>query len=145
MKISRKPATIRPRFGFVIPSDRELPDVFIPHEGLQDAMHGDQVLVRLVERAAVVGRKAEGQIVKILQRANTHIVGTFTIRRGIAVVQPSDVKSPPKSSFRKSSHCRQIRGSGHRRNHPVAATWTNRRKEESRKPLAAKAIQVWTF
>ena len=79
-------------FGFVIPSDRELPDVFIPHEGLQDAMHGDQVLVRLVERAAVAGRKAEGQIVKILQRANTHIVGTFTIRRGIAVVQPSDVK-----------------------------------------------------
>ena len=50
-------------FGFVIPSDRELPDVFIPHEGLQDAMHGDQVLVRLVERAAVAGRKAEGQIV----------------------------------------------------------------------------------
>ena len=72
-------------FGFVIPSDRELPDIFIPHEGLQDAMHGDQVLVRLVERAAVAGRKAEGQIVKILQRANTHIVGTFTIRRGIAV------------------------------------------------------------
>ena len=81
-------------FGFVIPVDREAPDIFIPHESLQDAMHGDQVIVRLVERAATAGRKAEGQIVQILQHANTRIVGTFSLRRGVAVVQPADVKIP---------------------------------------------------
>ena len=90
-------------FGFVIPSIPEEPDVFIPREGLQDAMHGDQVSVRVLDRVSTAGRKAEGQIVKVLRRANTHIVGSFTASRGIFNVQPSDVKIsttivvPPKA------------------------------------------------
>ena len=79
-------------FGFLIPSDPTESDVFISREGLQDAMHGDQVSVRLTERATLYGRKAEGWVVKVLQRANTHIVGTFALNRGIAVLHPLDVK-----------------------------------------------------
>ena len=79
-------------FGFVIPAEPAEPDVFVPRESLQDAMHGDQVVVRLLERGTTSGRKAEGLIIKILRRANTHIVGAFTVKAGTARVQASDVK-----------------------------------------------------
>ncbi|HWR28844.1 MAG TPA: ribonuclease R [Negativicutes bacterium] len=79
-------------FGFVIPIEPEEPDVFVPRESIQDAMHGDQVIVRLLERSATAGRKAEGQIIKVLRRANTHIVGSFSVKAGTSRVQPSDVK-----------------------------------------------------
>jgi len=79
-------------FGFVIPAEPAEPDVFVPRESIQDAMHGDQVVVRLLERGTTAGRKAEGLIIKILRRANTHIVGAFTVKAGTARVQASDVK-----------------------------------------------------
>ena len=79
-------------FGFVIPAEPAEPDVFVPRESIQDAMHGDQVVVRLLERGTTSGRKAEGLIIKILRRANTHIVGAFTVKAGTARVQASDVK-----------------------------------------------------
>ena len=79
-------------FGFVIPAEPAEPDVFVPRESIQDAMHGDQVVVRLLERGTPSGRKAEGLIIKILRRANTHIVGAFNVKAGTARVQASDVK-----------------------------------------------------
>ena len=79
-------------FGFVIPAEPAEPDVFVPRESIQDAMHGDQVVVRLLERGTTSGRKAEGLIIKILRRANTHIVGAFNVKAGTARVQASDVK-----------------------------------------------------
>ena len=79
-------------FGFVIPAEPAEPDVFVPRESIQDAMHGDQVVVRLLERGTIAGRKAEGLIIKIIRRTNTHIVGAFTVKAGTARVQPSDVK-----------------------------------------------------
>ncbi len=79
-------------FGFVIPSDPAEPDVYIPREGMMDAMHGDQVTVRLVERVAMTGRKAEGQIIKVLKRANIRIVGSFIVQKGFSMLQPTDAK-----------------------------------------------------
>lgn len=62
-------------FGFLMPEDREHPDIYIHANDLLGAMNGDTVLGRISGKSAT-GR-LEGEIVKIVQRANTQIVGTF--------------------------------------------------------------------
>src|SRR5215213_10134547 len=64
-------------YGFVTP-ERPLDvggDIYIPNNHLNEAMHGDRVVVR-IERIKD-GGKAEGRIIRILERANTWIVGRY--------------------------------------------------------------------
>lgn len=66
-------------FGFFIPDDPALPDLFIPHRALSGALHGDTVL------AIVVGGRQgdEGEILAVLERGKKELVGTFhTDKRG---------------------------------------------------------------
>lgn len=79
-------------FGFVIPSDPKEPDIYVPRDGLINAMHGDQVVVKVLESPGSEGRKAEGKISKILNRANTRIAGLFQIKKGQAAVIPTHTK-----------------------------------------------------
>src|SRR6266436_3618095 len=53
-------------------------DVFIPRDGIEDAMHGDQVLVRM-QRVTGAGesQRTEGRIVRVLGRAHATVVGLF--------------------------------------------------------------------
>jgi len=68
-------------YGFVVPSvpvpglDR---DVFIPRDAVEDAMHGDRVLVKL-QRITGAGesQRTEGRIVRVLGRAHPSMVGLF--------------------------------------------------------------------
>jgi len=69
----------RDGFGFVRPDDAAVrkrldQDVFIPPPQIGNAMHGDQVLVEV--RPQRDGR-AEGHIVRIMQRAHQTVVGVF--------------------------------------------------------------------
>jgi ribonuclease R len=78
----------RDGYGFLI-ADRPAPgvvgDVFIPPDSATKAMHGDRVVVRIA-RIESDGR-ADGEIVKVLQRAHATVVGEFrTGRRGRYVV-----------------------------------------------------------
>jgi len=64
-------------YGFVTP-DRPLDsggDIYISGPHLNEAMHGDRVVAR-VERIKDGGR-AEGRIVRVLERSNTSIVGRY--------------------------------------------------------------------
>src|SRR5438552_8351940 len=64
-------------YGFVTP-DRPLDaggDIYIAGPHLNEAMHGDRVVVR-IERIKDGGR-AEGRIIRILERSNTSIVGRY--------------------------------------------------------------------
>src|SRR6266511_2837330 len=64
-------------YGFVTP-ERALDaggDIYIPNNHLNEAMHGDRVVVR-IERIKEGGR-AEGRIIRILERSNTWIVGRY--------------------------------------------------------------------
>ncbi|MFC2341822.1 MAG: ribonuclease R, partial [Selenomonas artemidis] len=66
-------------FGFIIPDVRdteEETDVFVPGSALATAMHGDRVVAR-VTPSEQPGRAREGEIIRILERVNTRIVGTF--------------------------------------------------------------------
>ena len=58
-------------YGFVTPERPLEPsggDIYIPNQNLDEAMHGDRVVVR-IERIKDGGR-AEGRIIRILERAN---------------------------------------------------------------------------
>jgi ribonuclease R len=65
-------------YGFVTP-DRPLEsggDIYISGPHLNEAMHGDRVVVR-IERVMKDGGRAEGRIIRILERANQSIIGRY--------------------------------------------------------------------
>jgi ribonuclease R len=77
----------RDGFGFVIPDhpvERIRGDIYIPKESAAQAMHGDRVVVH-IRRIEGDGR-ADGEIVKIVRRANVTVVGEFRVRRHNYVV-----------------------------------------------------------
>ncbi len=81
----------RDGFGFVIldqPSELFEGDLFLPPEAAAKAMHGDRVAARLTR----LGRdgRTEGDIVRIIERAHTTIVGRFRVKRRGYFVQPHD-------------------------------------------------------
>lgn len=68
----------RDGYGFVVP-DAPIPgvdgDLFIPRDGINDAMHGDRVLARIGRRRP--DGRAEGRVVQILEREHPTVVGLF--------------------------------------------------------------------
>ena len=79
-------------FGFVRPdrdTERASGDIFVAGANMNEAMHGDTVVVR-VERLKADGR-AEGRILRILQRASETVVGRFDVDpSGLRYVVPFD-------------------------------------------------------
>jgi ribonuclease R len=79
----------RDGYGFVIP-DNPPPgvrgDIFIPPNMAGRAMHGDRVLARITRVAA--DQKAEGELVRILDRAHPTVVGEFRLGRRECYVKP---------------------------------------------------------
>ncbi len=82
-------------FGFVEREQGE--DIFIPANQINGAMHKDKVLYR-INRKEEYGKRAEGEIVKILKRGNIKIVGTFEQCKGFGFVLP-DNKRVTKDIF----------------------------------------------
>jgi ribonuclease R len=83
-------------YGFVVP-DSPMPqldgDVFIPRDGIGDAMHGDHVLAKIQRLGGVTGaQRAEGRIVRILDRAHPTVVGLFRYGAQRNVVLPYDIR-----------------------------------------------------
>ncbi|MBN2898078.1 MAG: ribonuclease R [Clostridia bacterium] len=77
-------------FAFFIPEDAS-GDVFIPSEALNGAMHGDIVQIA-VTSSSVEGKREEGEVQKIIERANTEIVGTFQKGNAFGFVVPDEKK-----------------------------------------------------
>ncbi len=83
----------RDGYGFVVPDSRESfrEDVFIPARNMEEAMHGDRVLVKVVrkkapERAGPARRRPasaeqrerlEGTILRVLERGSETLVGRY--------------------------------------------------------------------
>ena len=83
-------------YGFVVP-DAPVPqldgDVFIPRDAIEDAMHGDHVLTKIQRLGGVSGaQRAEGRIIKVLDRAHPTIVGLFRYGAHGNSVLPYDVR-----------------------------------------------------
>ncbi len=76
-------------FGFLIPEDREHADVYINANDMLSAMNGDTVLVRIASRRSSNGRM-EGEVVRVVKRAVTQIVGTYQDEESFGFVLPDD-------------------------------------------------------
>jgi len=82
-------------YGFVVldTPDRQIDgDIFIPRDAIEDAMHGDHVVVKILPRGA--GARAEGRILRVLDRAHPTVVGLFRYGPGSRanVVVPYDAR-----------------------------------------------------
>lgn len=78
-------------FGFVIPDEPDRNDIFIPADSIAGAMNGDKVVVNILKRSQS-NKKEEGEIIRILERANEFIVGTFEDNRNFGFLIPDDTK-----------------------------------------------------
>jgi ribonuclease R len=81
-------------YGFVV-LDKPIPeldgDLFIPPGGVGEAMHGDRVLAKIQKFDYSRGSKrAEGFIVRVLDRAHPSVVGQFRYKHPRNVVLPYD-------------------------------------------------------
>lgn len=78
-------------FGFLISKDKDREDIFIPAENMNGAMHGDKVIVNITQRR-IGDRREEGEVIRVLERNNTTIVGTFEDNKNFGFVVPDDHK-----------------------------------------------------
>ncbi|MEC0241363.1 ribonuclease R [Paenibacillus dokdonensis] len=76
-------------FAFLIPEDKEHPDVYIGAHDLLGAMNGDTVFARVTTRGPA-GGKLEGEVVKIVTRAVSQVVGVFQGHEAYGFVLPDD-------------------------------------------------------
>ena len=76
-------------FGFVI-VEGESDDIFIPENATRGALHNDKVLVTV--RESRTGKRMEGEVIRILERSNTTVVGTFEKSKNYGFVIPDNTK-----------------------------------------------------
>ncbi|MDO5666194.1 MAG: ribonuclease R [Alcaligenaceae bacterium] len=77
----------RDGFGFFIPDNKELPDIFLPPIEMRKVLHGDRVRVNPTGNYK---GKLEGSIVEVLERGTTSLVGRVLHEDGNYVVVPED-------------------------------------------------------
>lgn len=75
-------------FGFLIPDDREHPDMYVHANDLKGAMNGDTVLGRVTGKNPA--GKLEGEIIRVVKRANLQVVGVLDSYEHYAFVIPDD-------------------------------------------------------
>lgn len=80
-------------FAFVVPDQPGAEDVFIGREALGGAWHNDRVIARIHGRVRA-DERPEGEVIRILERANARVVGTFEATRHLAYVVPDDKRLP---------------------------------------------------
>lgn len=77
-------------FGFVAVEGLEQ-DIFIPEEKNGGALHGDTVLLS-VESESGNGKRAEGRVLKVVNHANSEIVGFYQKNKNFGFVIPDNQK-----------------------------------------------------
>ncbi len=78
-------------FGFFEFPDKEKEDIFIPSKYTNGALNGDKVLIEIYKQKEK-GRKAEGRIIKIVEREKEKIVGIFQKSKNFGFVVPDNKK-----------------------------------------------------
>ena len=77
-------------FAFVVPDIEEQEDVYIAPADTNGAMHNDRVVARLLGKSK--GARAEGEVIRILERYNTTVVGTFDKGKQYSFVIPDELR-----------------------------------------------------
>jgi ribonuclease R len=78
-------------YGFLISDNKDKRDLFISSTDLSGAMNGDRVIAKITEIHAY-DKNPEGMVIRILERANKTVIGTFSQSRNFGFVIPDDRK-----------------------------------------------------
>src|SRR5690606_36136174 len=76
--------------AYVVPEEESESDIYIAPRKLRQALHGDLVKVHVYERRK--GKKLEGEVVEILERAKTKFSGTIKVSSNFAFFIADDRK-----------------------------------------------------
>lgn len=76
-------------FGFVI-LEGEKDDIFIPENATKGALHGDTVMVAI--KPDRTGKRLEGEVIQILERNSSIVVGTFEKSKNFGFVIADNLK-----------------------------------------------------
>ena len=79
-------------YGFLIPENRDLQDLYLNRREMRRVMHGDEVMVR-IDRKARGG--TESHIVRVLERGQKRLLGTYDELNGKPIVVPMDARISP--------------------------------------------------
>lgn len=86
-------------FGFVVQDEPDKPDIFIPPNKMNTALHGDRVVARIVPKKPVRTKrrgkmpspeKLEGKIIEVEERSSRPIVGTLSKTHNFLYVIPDN-------------------------------------------------------
>jgi len=77
-------------FGFVFRGEGK-GDIFIPENAMKDAMNGDKVQVKVL-RETFGTKRAEGEIITVIERNNTSVIGVYEESKAFGFVVPEDAK-----------------------------------------------------
>ena len=78
-------------FGFLIPEEEGQKDVFIPSNCMKGAINGDKIAVK-VTREDTHTRKREGEVVEIIERNTTTVVGIYEDSKNFGFVISEDTR-----------------------------------------------------
>ncbi|GAK57685.1 ribonuclease R [Candidatus Vecturithrix granuli] len=82
----------RKGFAFVVSKHKDRDDLYISPEHLYHAMHGDLVVAQVLRKKS--GKLDEGKILRILQRGQNRVIGTYLIQGNKDFVLPEDSRIP---------------------------------------------------
>ena len=87
--------------AYVVTDDEFEEDIFVAPRKLRNALHGD--IVKVYVYAKSKGRKKDGEVVEILQRAKMEFTGIVKLSERFAFLYPTTVKCCMISSFRSTA------------------------------------------
>ncbi len=86
-------------FGFLIPDEGEMEDVYLSRREMRRVMHGDRILVRIDKKRR---GGIEARVVEILERGQKRVLGTYEEIEGKAFVIPMDPRVAPAIPLTRS-------------------------------------------
>ena len=78
-------------FGFLIPDEEGQKDVFIPSNCMNGAINGDKIAVK-VTREDTNTKKREGEVVEVIERNTSQVVGVYEDSRNFGFVISEDTR-----------------------------------------------------
>ena len=104
-------------FGFLIPEDPKVPDIFLGKREIQDLMHRDRVALHFGKKER--GRKHAPRVLEVLERAYRRVVGRYEESGEAGFVVPDDYR------ITQNIHIPQ-KAAGGARNHQIVLAEINR-------------------
>ncbi len=95
-------------FGFVIPEQEGMGDIYIPAHDINGALNGDIVLCRLNPQKK--GSRMEGEIIRVIQRTSNRYVGTYSDQKNYGFVIVDDKRMAKDIFIPKSMNMGAVDG-----------------------------------